>query len=116
MLFRHTFDDLTGFYKIGLILFLLPTGVLYFVLIDLLDIVLSVYRWLLFVVFGWSELRIQILEDTLARQMHMSRMNFLGFKVCGCKTWVPNKIYSYVWIFFCMYKLCFNRDNELPPN
>ena len=42
--------------------------------------ILTVYRWLLFVVFGWTEFEIQLLEDTLANQLFMSRMNFYGFK------------------------------------
>ena len=80
VLYRRTFKDIKGFYKIGLVLFLLPTGVLYFVLIDMLDILLTIYRWILFVILGWDQLQIELTEDILAKQIYMSRMNFVGFK------------------------------------
>eukprot|EP01083_Nonionella_stella_P080037 219729_1 len=42
-IYRKTFDNLVGFRKLFLILYLLPTGFLYFVLLDLIDILLSIW-------------------------------------------------------------------------
>ena len=75
-LFRRTFEDLKGFLQIGIVLYLLPTGVLYFVFLDILDVFLNIYRWILFIVFQWSLLQIKKLEETLAQQVGMDRMNW----------------------------------------
>eukprot|EP01083_Nonionella_stella_P080038 219730_1 len=42
-IYRKTFDNLVGFRNLLLILYLLPTGFLYFVLLDLIDILLSIW-------------------------------------------------------------------------
>eukprot|EP01083_Nonionella_stella_P115452 342346_1 len=46
-IYRKTFDNLIGFRKLFLILYLLPTGFLYFVVLDLSDILLSIWIWVL---------------------------------------------------------------------
>ena len=70
---RHTFDDLSGFKFVLVVLYLLPTGVIYFILLDGLDILLTYYRWVLFFVFQWSILDIKKLEETLANQIGFER-------------------------------------------
>ena len=79
-LIRRTFDELQGFYRILIVLYLFPTGVFYFVFLDILDILLNIYRWLLLIVFGWNLLEITKLEETLAAQLGMDKMNYEGFK------------------------------------
>ena len=79
-LFRQTFKNAKGFYKVLIILFILPPGVLYFLFLDILDSILSIYRWILFVIFNWSNLKIKKLEETLAKQVSMDRVNYESFK------------------------------------
>eukprot|EP01083_Nonionella_stella_P177652 625049_1 len=79
-LFRGTFKELEGFYRILLLLFLFPTGVLYFVFLDILDIFLNLFRWIVTIVFRWKEIKVKQLEEVLALQVGMDRMNWEGFK------------------------------------
>eukprot|EP01083_Nonionella_stella_P309125 1093486_1 len=78
-LFRGTFKELQGFYRVLLLLFLFPTGVLYFVFLDILDIFLNLFKWVVLII-GWSEIQIKQLEEVLALQVGMDRMNWEGFK------------------------------------
>ena len=64
-LFRKSFYQLSGFYSLLIVFYLFPTGVLYFVFLDLLDVLLNVYRWILLIVFNWGTLEITKLEETL---------------------------------------------------
>ena len=73
-LFRRTFYDLSGFYALLIVLYLFPTGVLYFVFLDLLDVLLNIYRWILLIVFGWDLLQITKLEETLG--MNVKKITF----------------------------------------
>eukprot|EP01083_Nonionella_stella_P014862 41621_1 len=79
-LFRGTLAELQGFYRILLLLFLFPTGVLYFVFLDILDVLLDLFRWVVSIVFGWNEFEVKQLEEVLALQVGMDRMNWEGFK------------------------------------
>ena len=64
-LFRRTFDSVQGFYKLFLVLYIFPTGIFYWIFLDLLDLFFSFYRWILFVFFGWKPLEIKKLEETI---------------------------------------------------
>ena len=66
-LFRKTFSHLEGFLHVLIVFYLSPLGVFYFVFLDFLDVILTVYRWILLIVLRWSELRIKKLEETLGR-------------------------------------------------
>ena len=73
---RKTFDELTGFSQMALIFYLLPTGPLFFILVDLLDLILGILRIFLFVIFGWSLYEINKFELNLAELFGMDRMNW----------------------------------------
>eukprot|EP01083_Nonionella_stella_P094458 265001_1 len=79
-LFRQSFDESEGFGKIVLFSFLLPTGVLYFVILDLVDILLHLFRWCYFVVCCRSSQEMGQTEQKLSEQLGMDRMNWEGFK------------------------------------
>eukprot|EP01083_Nonionella_stella_P170821 582191_1 len=79
-LFRHTFDSLKGFKKLLMTFFILPTGILYFVFLDLADIYLRLFRWMYFVLCCKSIQEMQQYEQILAAQLGMDRMNWEGFK------------------------------------
>eukprot|EP01084_Bolivina_argentea_P157332 274182_1 len=79
-LFRQTFDNVEGFKKILMILFLLPTGIFYFVFLDLADILLHIIRWLFYVVCCRSLQKMGETEQILSEQLGMDKMNWEGFK------------------------------------
>ena len=68
-LFRRTFDQSQGLKKLLMMLFLLPTGILYFVCLDLLDIFVHLFRWIYFVLCCKSLQKIAETEDILAEQV-----------------------------------------------
>eukprot|EP01083_Nonionella_stella_P242260 845191_1 len=77
---RKTFDELVGFKNIFLILYLLPSGFFYFVLLDLIDILLSIWIWFLHNILCRTEQYLKQLEEIVAKQLGMDRMNYQGFK------------------------------------
>eukprot|EP01084_Bolivina_argentea_P296727 511082_1 len=79
-LFRGTFNELQGFYRILLLFYLFPTGILYFVFLDILDFVLNIIRWILSIICQWNDVQIKQVEEVMARQVGMDRMNWEGFK------------------------------------
>eukprot|EP01084_Bolivina_argentea_P100642 180636_1 len=80
-LFRQTFDNVKGFNKILMMLFVLPTGIFYFIFLDLVDIYLRLFRWMYFVLCCKSLKEMGEYEQILAKQLGMDRMNWEGFKV-----------------------------------
>eukprot|EP01083_Nonionella_stella_P044270 119260_1 len=79
-IYRKTFDDLVGFNNIFLMLYLLPSGFLYFVLLDIIDILLSIWLWVLHNILCRNEQYLKELQEIIAKQLGMDRMNFEGFK------------------------------------
>eukprot|EP01083_Nonionella_stella_P169254 573498_1 len=79
-IYRKTFDNLVGFRNIFLILYLLPTGFFYFVLLDLIDILLSIWIWFLHNILCRQEQYLKELQEIIAKDLGMDRMNFEGFK------------------------------------
>ena len=79
-LFRRTFDAFRGFEKWGMVLFVLPTGILYFVLLDLIDIGFQLYRLVGYVLLRKGADDLESAEETLAAQLGMSMMNYEGVK------------------------------------
>eukprot|EP01083_Nonionella_stella_P128720 390097_1 len=80
-IYRKTFDNLVGFRNLFLILYLLPTGFLYFVLLDLIDILLSIWIWVLHNVLCRQEQYLKELQEIIAKDLGMDRMSFEGFKI-----------------------------------
>eukprot|EP01084_Bolivina_argentea_P164598 286160_1 len=79
-IYRKTFDSLQGFKKIALAFYLLPFGFFYFIFLDLLDIVLSIWLWLLFNICQKSEQFLKESQQVICEQLGMDRMNFEGLK------------------------------------
>eukprot|EP01083_Nonionella_stella_P042860 115683_1 len=79
-IYRKTFDNLVGFRNLFLILYLLPTGFFYFVLLDLIDILLSIWIWILHNILCRQEQYLKELQEIIAKDLGMDRMNFEGFK------------------------------------
>eukprot|EP01083_Nonionella_stella_P221854 792190_1 len=65
-IYRKTFNNLVGFRNIFLFLYLLPTGFLYFVLLDLIDILLSIWIWFLHNILCRKEQYLKELEESVA--------------------------------------------------
>ncbi len=73
ILTKYLFDNVEGFNKILMILFLLPNGIFSFVILDVADILLHSIQWLFYVICCRS---LQILSE----QLGMDRMNRDEFK------------------------------------
>ena len=74
-IFRKTFDNLKGFKKLFLLLYLLPSGFLYFILVDIIDCLFTVHKWCLYNCLCRSEESILETEELLAQQLGMDRMS-----------------------------------------
>eukprot|EP01083_Nonionella_stella_P077456 211555_1 len=79
-IYRKTFDNLVGFKNIFLVLYLLPSGIFYFIILDLIDILLSLWIWISFNILCRSLQYIKELQNIIALQLGMDRMNFEGLK------------------------------------
>eukprot|EP01083_Nonionella_stella_P064687 168852_1 len=79
-IYRKTFDNLVGFRHLFLILYLLPTGFFYFVLLDVIDILLSIWIWVLHNLLCRQDQYLKELQEIIAKDLGMDRMNFEGFK------------------------------------
>eukprot|EP01084_Bolivina_argentea_P229506 387328_1 len=83
-LYRKTFENvqLFTFKSLLLGLYLFPTGVLYFVLLDFIDALLQFYIWFSFGVIGKIKTKGELaqIESGVARYFGMSRMDWFSFK------------------------------------
>eukprot|EP01084_Bolivina_argentea_P317425 550350_1 len=83
-LYRKTFENVQLFTMKAVLLFLylFPTGVLYFVFLDLFDALLQVYVWFSFGVIGQikTESELAQIESNVAEYFGMSRMDWFSFK------------------------------------
>eukprot|EP01084_Bolivina_argentea_P067294 122575_1 len=83
-LYRKTFENvqLFTFKSLLLGLYLFPTGVLYFVFLDIIDALLQLYIWFAFGVIGkiQTESDLAQIESNLAQYFGMSRMDWFSFK------------------------------------
>ena len=76
----NSYDGYVAFKKLIVYLTLSPFGVIYYVILDLVDMIFVYYKLLEMLLFGKSELEIKLLEETVANQLHMSRMDYEGIK------------------------------------
>ena len=79
-LVRRSFDNTRKFSLLKMLFFILPTGILYFMMLDLLDIVLSTLRVVLVFRKGWEIRDIREFEESFASKMGISRMEWEGLK------------------------------------
>eukprot|EP01084_Bolivina_argentea_P231860 390910_1 len=79
-LFRRTFDSFRGFEKWLMIFYILPTGILYFILLDLIDASFCIYRAFAYTLLNKNHDDLKEAEEILAEQLGMNRMNYEGFK------------------------------------
>ena len=63
-----------------MLFYILPTGIIYFIILDLCDSLLSLIRVVLIFHKNWSIQRIREFEQSFASKMGMSRMSWQGFK------------------------------------
>eukprot|EP01084_Bolivina_argentea_P043354 79888_1 len=77
---RRTFEKLSGFKKIFVVLYLLPTGVLYFIFLDLYDLLFTIYALFQLFCYNQSTDELKNTESLLAQQLSMSRTNWEGLK------------------------------------
>ena len=54
-----------------------PVGIFYFVLLDFIDILFSYYKLIVILLFGKSAFEMKLLEETMANQLGMSRMDYV---------------------------------------
>ena len=57
-----------------------PFGVFYFIFLDILDALFGYYKLLVIFLFGKSEMEMKLLEETMANQLGISRMDYEGIK------------------------------------
>merc|ERR1712228_642903 len=76
---QRTFDKLSGFASIFVVLYLMPTGVLYFVLLDIFDMIFSVYA-VIASCLGKSGQDIKNSESMLSEQLGLSHTDWEGLK------------------------------------
>ena len=76
----NSFDGYVALKKIIAYLSLSPIGVLYFLLLDLIDIVFVYYKLFAIIFFGKNEAEMKLLEEMVAKQLGMSRMDYEGIK------------------------------------
>ena len=61
-----------------------PIGVLYFIFLDLIDVLFSYYRLIVIILFDKTELEMKLLEETVSNQLGMSTMDYEGMKRQRC--------------------------------
>eukprot|EP01084_Bolivina_argentea_P172299 298477_1 len=82
-LYRGTFDNIELFTFKSLLLgfYLLPTGIIYFILIDAIDVLLAVYICFAYVIMCKRDKKELIrIESDAAETFGMSRINWISFK------------------------------------
>lgn len=83
-LYRRTFSDvqLLTFKSLLLGLYLFPTGIFYFILLDVVDALLELYKWIGFGLLNKIKNESQIIkiESSVAEYFGMSRMDWHSFK------------------------------------
>ena len=57
-----------------------PVGIFYFVLLDFIDILFNYYKLIMVLLLGKSDFEMKLLEETMANQLGMSRMDYEGIK------------------------------------
>ena len=77
---RKTFDNLHGIHRILTILYLLPLGVLYFIFLEVVELLLTILRLFLRIIVQYSESELKRFEETVAYYCGMDRMQWEGFK------------------------------------
>ena len=79
-LFRQTFDDMKSIKKILMMIFLLPTSILYFIFLHLTDAFSALYRLVQFLLCCENLQEISQTEQALSKFLGMDRMHWEGFK------------------------------------
>ena len=76
----HSVGEYVAFKKIIAYLGLSPIGVFYFLCLDLIDILFVYYKLFAVIVLGKNEMEMKMLEEMVAKQLGMTRMNYEGIK------------------------------------
>ena len=76
----NSFDGYVALKKIIAYLSLSPVGVFYFLLLDLIDIIFVYYKLFAIIFLGKNEMEMKLLEEMVAKQLGMSRMDYEGIK------------------------------------
>eukprot|EP01083_Nonionella_stella_P113712 335355_1 len=83
-LYRKTFQNvqLFTFRSLLLGLYLFPTGIIYFILLDLMDVLAEVYKWIAYGIINKikTEQELIQIESNIAEYFGMSRMDWISFK------------------------------------
>eukprot|EP01083_Nonionella_stella_P267987 905612_1 len=81
---RGTFENIKLWTLKSLLLtiYIFPSGVLYWIMLDAIDVLLEIYKWLAFGVCGKNRTQTELvlLESNTANYFGLSRMNWLSFK------------------------------------
>ena len=105
-LFAGTFDESKGFHSAGIVLYVLPTGILYWIFMDFLDVFLSFARLVLRICFDYTHTEIKQFEETLAKQVGMDRMSYEGFKRQKVIGQITFETLPQVCVCFCLWYVC----------
>eukprot|EP01084_Bolivina_argentea_P313300 542543_1 len=79
-LLTGSFEKIWGSQLLLLLLFLLPSGILYYMFLDFMDILLHFLRWINFVWFCIPMDKIEIHERNISHLLKMDKMGWEGFK------------------------------------
>eukprot|EP01084_Bolivina_argentea_P320086 555312_1 len=81
---RRTFENVQPFTFRSLLLglYLFPTGIIYFIILDVIDILVEVYKWFGYTIINKIKTPQELvkIDSTVALYFGMSRMDFFSFK------------------------------------
>ena len=97
----NSFDGYVALKKIVAYLSLSPVGVLYFLFLDLIDILFVYYKLFAIIFFGKNEIEMKLLEEMVAKQLGMSRMDYEGIKRQRATSQLSLAIFVCFAVVFC---------------
>ena len=80
LLLTNSYDGYVAFKKVIAYLSLSPIGVFYFLFLDFIDILFVYYKLIVAILFGKNEIEMKKLEEMVAKQLGMTRMDYEGIK------------------------------------
>ena len=77
---KNVIKEYVGFKKFLFYFHVSPFAIIFYVFLDIIDILFVYYKWFQVVIMGQPEEKLKILEENLTQQMGMSRMDYEGIK------------------------------------
>ena len=107
LIVTNSYDGYVAFKKVIAYLSLSPIGVLYFLFLDLIDILFVYYKLIVVIFFGKNEIEMKKLEEIVAKQLGMTRMDYEGIKRQRATAQLSLAIFCIFYFYFCFLFLFF---------